>query len=47
MEGLLLLVFNGPKDANKGQALNTVQHHDMHHRCVYSLYQWHELTQLA
>ena len=34
LEGLLLLALNGPRDANKDQALNTVQHHDMHHRCV-------------
>uniref|UniRef100_A0A7S3VH27 Fatty acid hydroxylase domain-containing protein n=1 Tax=Dunaliella tertiolecta TaxID=3047 RepID=A0A7S3VH27_DUNTE len=44
IEGLLLLIFKGTKDSNRGQALNTVQHHDMHHRFPtrhFSLYFTH------
>lgn len=37
LEHLLALALNGPRDADKDQALNTVQHHDMHHRCGNAL----------
>jgi hypothetical protein len=34
LEGLLVLALRGRRRAAATPQLNTVQHHDMHHRCV-------------